>query len=423
MYVVLFGMSQCKDLLHIQEVVLPEDLINVKIAAIVLISFYKKSPASISCRALIYDINMKNLISLLLMVSIFALAHYACMSKHGNNSVDEINYEKCFYLKENIDICGEFNSICFLDESRFVVSTKINPSIFIYDETGLQLLQIDKRGNGPFEYINPAIVRCDKNRHIYVWCSMTLKMIIFDENGTPLNEYRFPYAIKDFLPYKNYLFLYLAGGAEHIIDVYDMTNFEIITSIGTATEEHKLLNINAAAGGITLLNDSVIFARTDKPDIELCDMNYATPIFETKTYKANDKSFSVEPLNGLTTVDLMNSNHTKAIEYISRNSVTNGLFITKDNVILKAKSGTVDIKNGEVINNSRFDVLYIFNKNLDYLYEQKYICKNEDFFVYDNLYVSNGKDIFFLATNNTKEESRQYSLNRLFFSQKAVYQE
>jgi WD40 repeat protein len=208
---------------------------------------------------------MKNFISLLLVILFLSLFCYSCGNQHNKKSAEynEMNYDRLFYLQENIDICGNLNSICFLDENHFVVSTKENPSIFVYDETGKQTLQIARRGNGPFEYINPAIVRCDKDRNIYVWCSMALKMIIFDENGKPLNEFHFNHAIKDFVPYKNYIFLYSAGGFDSVIDIYDMSVSKIITSIGSVSEEHKLLSINDPAGGITLLNHSIIFTCAD----------------------------------------------------------------------------------------------------------------------------------------------------------------
>jgi hypothetical protein len=123
----------------------------------------------------------------------------------------------------------------------------------------------------------------------------------------------------------------------------------------------------------------------------------------------------------MTTANLMNSNQDEAIKYISRNSVINGLFIANDYVVLKAKSGTVNIENGEVINNSRFDVFYLFDKNINYLYELKNVWKIDDFLVYDDLYASNGKDIYFIAIHKSTDEENQYSLNRLHLDNKNYF--
>jgi WD40 repeat protein len=422
-YAALFGMLKYSCIQTTQKVVLPVVTINAK-TAIVLTNLFMLCCLFTNGRALFNNIIMKNLIPLLSVILFLSLFCYSCGNQQNKKSAEynEMNYDRLCYLQENIDICGNLNSICFLDESHFVVSTKENPSVFVYDETGKQTLQIARRGNGPFEYINPAIVRCDSDRNIYVWCSMTLKMIVFDENGKPLNEFHFNRAIKDFVPYKNYIFLYSAGGFESVIDIYDRSAAKIITSIGKASEEHKLLSINDPAGGITLLNHSIIFTCADRFDIELCDINDTSKVFETKTYKTNDiESFRVEHLN-TTTVDLMNSNQDEAMKYISRNSVINGLFVTNDCVVLKAKSGTVDIENGKVLNNSLFDIFYLFDKNLNYLYELQNVWKTDDFLVYDNLYASNGKDIYFIAIHNSDEEESQYSLNRCCLSDKVFAQ-
>ncbi|MDR1782815.1 MAG: 6-bladed beta-propeller [Dysgonamonadaceae bacterium] len=356
----------------------------------------------------------QQILDLLLIPSIFLL-FWSCAN--NREKYGEINYERCFYLQENIDFCGNLNSFCFLDESHLVVSTKENPSVFVYDEMGKQILQIFQRGNGPFEYINPAIVRCDKDRKIYVWCSELLKMIVFDENGNPQNEFRFNRAVKDFLVYRDFVFMYLAGGFDSVVEVYNISSSKILTSIGDATEEHKLLSINDSAGGIALLNQSIIFTGADGLDFNLCNIRNNSTNVEVITHRTKDlESFKKEPLKGITTVSLMNNDRSKAIDYISRNSVINGLFVTDNNVIVKAKSGTVKIKNEGIIDNSRYDNFYFFDKELNYLFEQDNFWKTNDFLVYDNLYATDGKDIYFIAVSRNSGEENQYSLNRLLFS-------
>ena len=71
-------------------------------------------------------------------------------------------------LKSNISIIGILNSFCIVDKESFATS-QINPAqVMLYDMSGRQLHEIGKNGSGPYEYINPGIVR-SSGKNIYVW--------------------------------------------------------------------------------------------------------------------------------------------------------------------------------------------------------------------------------------------------------------
>ncbi|MDR2569280.1 MAG: 6-bladed beta-propeller [Oscillospiraceae bacterium] len=322
-------------------------------------------------------------------------------------------------MQENIDFLGNINSICFLDDNHIVVSTKENSSIFIYDETGKQILHIARQGNGPFEYLNPAIVRCDKERRlIYVWCNYTSKMVIFDEKGTPVNEFRISRSIDNFQLYQDYILFYLSTGDIHrdVIGVYDMISSTFIFTYGTASEEHNLLSLNETSGGITILNESLLYAYADKPEFFLLNLSYFDSNIQTKSYKAlNTTDFKAQPLNGIKSIYLINYQRNKALEYIRSNSVINGLFTIDDHVVLKAKAGTLEVQNEIITKYERYDVFYVFDKDLNYLFHSENTFLVTELFVPDRLFASNGKDLYFIALNNTTDETKQYSLNRIIF--------
>lgn len=69
------------------------------------------------------------------------------------NSKSAIIDESICVLQENLDLVGEINSLTFLDEEKFLITSTSPERVILYDTKGEQIRSIGKKGEGPFEYI------------------------------------------------------------------------------------------------------------------------------------------------------------------------------------------------------------------------------------------------------------------------------
>jgi hypothetical protein len=219
-----------------------------------------------------------------IIISCFiALSFFGCnsTSKRGNTKEPKqiqlntcLTLQKIAELENTPSVVGEIKSFTMINDSNFLVSTSKPSRVFKYNTKGTQLQQIGKVGRGPYEYINPNIVKYNNN-NVYVWCANLLKLIIFDNSGTPIKEYDFNKAIKEFLPYKNLLCFYTSGGFdEPIIKIFDLSKNEFINDgYGTKSNEHKILNMKEGSGGLVIKDSILYFTATNNPAIHEINLN------------------------------------------------------------------------------------------------------------------------------------------------------
>jgi hypothetical protein len=313
------------------------------------------------------------------------------------------------YLQENIDLVSNINSISRFDDDHFLISTKINPTVYLYDLSGTQLLKINKQGRAKYEYINPAIVKADTYENIYVWCDMTLKMIIFDKFGRPLDEISYMKSIRNFTPNQNYICFYLSGSYDTAIEVYDRSTDEIVFSGGTVqSEEHILLSMNESSGGMAMLGDSLLFSYADSPTVYALNLK---DFVETKhAVMIPDSDFKVRPING-DARDFFNQDQRGALNYLSDNSVVNGLYVAQDKIIISATTGSYEIDSDYSINNdNRMTKLWVLDHNFNYLYS---INRKYNYATRERWFFSDGNNLFYLEFVNGSSDTLNYMLNRV----------
>lgn len=304
---------------------------------------------------------------------------------------------------------GEINSLCFTNNDRFAISTKMNPSLFWYDMSGKQILHINKQGRAEYEYINPAIVRSDEEGNIYVWCNMSLKLIVFDKSGNPIDEIPYRKAIRDFLPYRDYLCFYLSGGEDTTIEVYDRSDSEIVLSTGkNPSQEHILLSLNETSGGMALLGSRLLFAYADEPVIHTIDLENLVKDSLSPTVK--DPDFNVSKING-TARYIINGSRDVAMKYLSENSVVNGIYVTQDRVLIKVTTGGYEInRDFSIQNDNRMNKIYVLDHDLHFLYA---ITRNYTYGTKDKWFSSDGEDLYYIEFVNSDSDALNYTVNKL----------
>jgi hypothetical protein len=137
----------------------------------------------------------------------------------GERQLDIITLAR---LQETPEPIGQVVSFDMIDEDQFVIATESPSRIYKYDMQGRQLQAIGATGRGPFEYVSPSVVRVSKEKEVYLWCNVQLKLIVFDTEGNPLTEYKdFIHAVGDFAIFGKQVFFYNKGVSDgSFIDIY-----------------------------------------------------------------------------------------------------------------------------------------------------------------------------------------------------------
>lgn len=307
-------------------------------------------------------------------------------------------------LGENINIVGDILSLAFLNRDSFVISTS-NSSIFIYNSSGEQIREIRRVGRGPHEYQIPSIIRV-YNDKIFVWCSQQLKLIVLDVLGVPIKEYKgFSKAVKDFMLYDNHLILYSTRGHEgSYVEVYDLEKEEYLQVYGKTSNEHLVLDLLSCSGGMTLVDDELLYASPNELSINWVNLSNS----ETGKIKLQDPTFNVKVLDSDAN-DLINKERAKVLDFLNKNSIITGLYATNDHVILKTEIGEFKIEDHALDNTRRFAKYYILDKQLDF----KFTFQIEHDLNYNNcLFAAYGNSIY--ATSTHYEDNKfSYNLKEL----------
>jgi len=335
-----------------------------------------------------------------------------------NYKVDSsLNWEKICNLKENNRIIGKISSFDFLNDSLFIVGVSEQAQIVLYNSKGKQLQLIGNKGRGPYEYINPSIVKVFNNK-IYVWCKKSTRLIVFNSLGKPINQYNFSFGIKDFSISNNYIGFYTANPSEPILKIYNLEKKSFIKGYGDKTNEQKILNVFQNTGGITSTDNKLFFIPNNKLiiyEIDVNDLSSAIYIIQDSEFKINKKKEDVKKF-------IMKIK--ECYQYYFKSDIIDGLFHNGKGLIVKVqiknaninqmninrkanRKGKLDIKlNNNSSNKQKF---YVFDNDLKLKYSVQ--TKITDILQHnDQLYMSHGEYLYLIKFN--KKESN-YELNRI----------
>lgn len=325
----------------------------------------------------------------------------------NKETIIEANFSSLiFKLNENKILLGEILSFDFINNKNIIVSTKNPGNLIIYDDKKNQVKEINRVGRGPYEYINPAIVKAYEKK-IYIWCSSLLKLIVYNIDGTPHKEYQnFKGAITDFSIYNNKIFFYMAGGnRESIIQIYDLEKKEIYKRIGQPSNEDLILNTLSCSGANTLFKNRFIYASSSKLDLNIVN----TFSYSVDKIKIIDPEFIIDKIDK-DPILLMNTDRKKAYDYILENSVVIGMYSLNNVLILMSENGYVSQVNNAMDNSNRFVKVYIFDTKFKL---QKVFKFNHNYENNRCLYLDNGEYLYNIKF--VKNKRYGYYLNKIEF--------
>lgn len=305
---------------------------------------------------------MKKLIKLLpIALLLVTFANCKTDSKESRSSTSSLSraIDTTFIcdLEENLDVIQNIDDAVFLNDSIFFISS--NKQVIKYNTQGKQLQIFNNNGSGPHEYINPSLLQVNNNS-LFVWCSMSLKLIEYDSNGNAKSVVtNYKKAIKNFKVYQDKQIFFYKNNATvpGVIDVYDIEEDRVIKTIGNAfSEEDLVLLILNSKPGIIIHNGFVYFVKPSSLELFRFDIDS----FNLETVSnIDDKEFSVSKVDNAS--NLINTQFMKAVDYLNTNSITNNLFLVEDGLIIKSEVGEIVMNEKEqtMEHDKRFNKFYL----------------------------------------------------------------
>jgi hypothetical protein len=310
-------------------------------------------------------------------------------------------------LLENISLTAEPTSTALISNGEMVSVTE-KGQIVIYSIDGNQIKVLDKKGEGDLELKNPTLVSTFKDGFL-VWCRDLLKMVAFDSEGNPIEEYfGFNHSIKKFVVKENLIFTYINTLVDKpFIQIYDTNEGEIIKEIGNTVNEQVISNLNSCGGGLTLYNDQIIFISSNSLNLYVVDGDE----HQIREIKISDKDFNELRINE-DAADLINNNQRNAIEMSLGSAVVTGLFQVGADLIVLGELGEMSVSGNTLKSNDRKS--FIWKLDSDFKITGKYYfdlnpsisCK----------LVSSGTDFLTRIIEKQGEEEMDYYLEKLQFS-------
>ena len=296
---------------------------------------------------------MKNFILLFLLFSV------ACESKSDYQNSMNLDIESTKLL-ENISLTAEPTSTALISNGEMVSVTE-KGQIVIYSIDGNQIKVLDKKGEGDLELKNSTLVSTFKDGFL-VWCRDLLKMVAFDSEGNPIEEYfGFNHSIKKFVVKENLIFTYINTLVDKpFIQIYDMEEGKIIKEIGNTLNEQLISNLNSCGGGITLYNDQIVFASSNSLNLYVVEGDE----YQIKEIEISDLDFNELKINE-DAENLINSSQRKAIEMSLGSAVITGLFQVGQDLILLGEVGEMTISGSALNSKNRKSFIWKLDKQFN----------------------------------------------------------
>lgn len=257
----------------------------------------------------------------------------------------------------------------------------------IYYKTSGEQFKVLKTGNGAAgEFMQPSLLK-SFNQKLYVWCAGMHKLVLFDDQGNFLSEYKGTESgISDFYLQGDTIYYYTPGGdTGYWVNAFQLTTNKFVAHYGKDSNEQLLLDRNSKAGGFTQFNNELIAINSSRLELVVFGKTQLQP--SIKQFK--DKSFKVTPVNE-DPFDLVNSDKRALLDYLFNNSYVKGIYSTKDYLVCAAEIGNLDFTDNNLDFSNRFVKYYLFSEALDLL---KTIQIPADISI-NGLLSSDGDDLF-----------------------------
>jgi len=225
-----------------------------------------------------------------------------------------------------------------LPDGRIAVAT-VDPGVFLFDAEGRLLQQLGSPGEGPFEYLNPAIVRPAGNG-VAVWDAGNRRLLTFRADGTPDAEWTgFHRAASNFVLRADTLYLHHGGAStDPYVGVYLRSGRgKALTRAGEPPEGHAALSfIGGAAPLAPGPEGGVRYASPAALAIYAYDATHG----ERLAFRIADPTFDTSPVDAFPRREDI-GNPMEAIQQATQSSHFHALHTVPDGMLALLKHGRI----------------------------------------------------------------------------------
>lgn len=204
--------------------------------------------------------------------------------------VEELPKETICTLSQEVLIDYPY-SMEVLSDSLFAIAT--SDKVFLFDYSGRIVREIGHEGRARGEYSFPMNIRRGSPGEIIVWSANSLKFLRFDLEGNFLADYPYDSAVRDFIYWNNFLYIYTAGvRSGNMIDIYDLSKATPEGMDANVTKYHKLLSSLISSVPLCVSDGQVFYAPKDAPQIRMLPSGKEVIKFKTTSFHVPDMGLS-----------------------------------------------------------------------------------------------------------------------------------
>ena len=332
--------------------------------------------------------------TLLIYLSFILLSSLvSCRQTNDSVHVTDVPAETICTIDGQLD---RLNSIAVIDKEKFVLCTETQ--VYVYNSKGIRLYNVGNQGRAKYEYSMPLYVRTDGSK-IYVWDAMMCKIITYSIDGRPIEEYSYDSSMNDFMPFNNNLLIYAGGRHDnHIIEIYDLSKKEVVSSFGDPTIAHQTLKWLSVCP-MSTDEGKIYFMPKDKLTLMSFNPNDESTLTLENTIESD--SFVVRQLE----TRLQGEERSK---YLEENSFVVLLVNKRGNWYTLTSEGTYSNTTSDVDRKDRLINVYKLSKNGG----KKLLAFPSKSFSYSNLLSVFDGNVYYIHHKIVDEED-VYSLNKL----------
>ena len=245
-------------------------------------------------------------------------------------------------LDQETQVLGSLRDAARLPDGRIAVAT-VDPGVFLFDADGGFLQQLGSPGQGPFEYLNPTLVR-PAGDGVAVWDAGNRRLLTFQSDGAPEDEWTgFGRAVSNFALQGDTLYLHHSGAStDPYVGVYTRGHRgEALTCVGAHPEGHAALSfIGGAAPMAPGPEGGVRYASPAALAVYAYDATHDATHGERLAYRIADPAFDTSPVDAFPRREDI-GNPMEAIQQATQSSHFRALHATPDGALAVVKHGRV----------------------------------------------------------------------------------
>jgi len=241
-------------------------------------------------------------------------------------------------LDQETQLLGSLTDATRLPDGRIAVAT-VDPGVFLFDADGGFLQQLGRPGQGPFEYLNPTLVR-PAGDGVAVWDAGNRRLLTFQADGSPDAEWTgFARAVSNFALQGATLYLHHGGAStDPYVGVYTHDHRgEALTRVGAHPEGHAALSFIGGAAPMAPGSEGGV--RYASPSA-LAVYAFDAPQGERLAYRISDPAFDTSPVDAFPRREDI-GNPMEAIQQATQSSHFRALHAMPEGALAVVKHGRV----------------------------------------------------------------------------------